>query len=77
MHVNAHLDLDVVAIEQSDEVTLMLELDAPPAPESRPRPPAAVQIVLDRSGSMSGERLGAAKDFAVPHPGSSSIALWS
>jgi len=65
MHVNAHLDLDVVAIEQSDEVTLMLELDAPPAPESQPRPPAAVQIVLDRSGSMSGERLDAAKDSIV------------
>lgn len=65
MHLNAHLDLDVVAIEQPDEVTLMLELDAPPAPASGPRPPAAVQIVLDRSGSMAGERLDAAKDAIV------------
>lgn len=65
MHVNAHLDLDVVAIEQANEVTLMLELDAPPAPQSQPRPPAAVQVVLDRSGSMSGERLDAAKDAIV------------
>lgn len=65
MHVNAHLDLDVVAIEQPDEVTLMLELDAPPAPASQPRPPAAVEIVLDRSGSMSGERLDAAKDAII------------
>lgn len=65
MHVNAHLDLDVVAIEQADEVTLMLELDAPPAPDSGPRAPAAVQIVLDRSGSMDGERLDAAKDAIV------------
>ncbi len=62
MHVNAHLDLDVVAIEQADEVTLMLELDAPPAPTPSPRPPAAVQIVLDRSGSMGHGRLEAAKD---------------
>lgn len=62
MHVNAHLDLDFVAIEQADEVTLMLELDAPPAPDSGPRPPAAVQIVLDRSGSMGHGRLEAAKD---------------
>lgn len=65
MHVNAHLDLDVVAIEQADEVTLMLELGAPPAPASQPRPPAAVQVVLDRSGSMDGERLDAAKDAIV------------
>ncbi len=65
MHVNAHLDLDVVAIEQADEVTLMLELDAPAAPDSGPRAPAAVQIVLDRSGSMDGERLDAAKDAIV------------
>jgi len=65
MNVKAHLDLDIVAIEQPDEVTLMLELEAPPAPTSEPRPPAAVQIVLDRSGSMDGERLDAAKDAIV------------
>ncbi len=47
-------------------ITLMLELDAPPAPATaEPRPPAAVQIVLDRSGSMGGERLDAAKDAIV------------
>ena len=30
MHLNAHLDLDLIAVEQEDEVALMLELAAPP-----------------------------------------------
>ncbi len=62
MHVDAHADVDVVAVETDDEVSLMVELEAPAAADSGPRPAATVQIVLDRSGSMGGERLGAAKD---------------
>jgi Ca-activated chloride channel family protein len=63
MHVNAHLDLDVVALEEADEITLLLELEAPEAPSTgqEPRPPAAVQIVLDRSGSMADARLAHAQ----------------
>lgn len=61
MHVSAHLDVDLVAVEQADELTLLLELQAPlPAADGPPRPPATVQVVLDRSGSMGGERLDAA-----------------
>jgi Ca-activated chloride channel family protein len=63
MQVSAHLDVDLVAVEQPDEVTLLLELEAPaaePDPAAPPRPPATVQVVLDRSGSMAGERLEAA-----------------
>ena len=40
MHVNAHLDIDLVAVEQTDQVTVMLELSRPrrpPAPSGRPR----------------------------------------
>lgn len=61
MHVNAHLDVDLVALEQADEVTVLLELTAPDADGGAPRPPATVQVVLDRSGSMGGGRLEAAK----------------
>lgn len=61
MLVNALVDVEVVALEQEDEVTVMLDLAAPGAPTDATRPPAAVQIVLDRSGSMFGERLDAAK----------------
>ncbi|MGB8020825.1 MAG: VWA domain-containing protein [Candidatus Nanopelagicales bacterium] len=63
MHVNAHLDVDLVAVEATDTVTVMLDLKAPAAAEdpSAPRPEHTAIIVLDRSGSMSGGRLHAAK----------------
>jgi Ca-activated chloride channel family protein len=65
MQVNTHVDVDVVAIEQDDEVSVMLELIAPTPVMDAPHPPAAVQVVLDRSGSMDGERLHAAKQALV------------
>jgi Ca-activated chloride channel homolog len=65
MQVNTYADVDVVAVEQEDEVTVMLELSAPATASAAPRPPAAVQVVLDRSGSMHGERLDAAKQALV------------
>lgn len=61
MHVKALLDLDMVALESPDKVTLMLDLTAPANPQQQSRPGQAVQIVLDRSGSMDGEPLEAAK----------------
>ena len=65
MHINAHLDVDLVAVEQTDHLTLMLELQAPAAPQDAERLPSAVQVVLDRSGSMAGEPLEAALDALV------------
>ena len=61
MQLNTHVDIELVAVEQPDEITVLLELTAPDAPHADSRPPAAVQVVLDRSGSMDGERLDAAK----------------
>ncbi|MBA2348984.1 MAG: VWA domain-containing protein [Solirubrobacterales bacterium] len=60
MHLNAHLDIDLVALESEDEVTALFELVAPPMPAAEPRAAATVQVVLDRSGSMRGDRLDAA-----------------
>ncbi len=60
MHLNAHLDVDLIAVEQEDELALMLELTAPPAPASDKRAPATLEVVLDRSGSMGDGRLSAA-----------------
>ncbi len=65
MQVKTTVDVDVVAVEQEDEVSVMIELGAPPMAGDEPRPPAAVQLVLDRSGSMEGDRLVAAKQALV------------
>jgi Ca-activated chloride channel family protein len=61
MNIQANLDVDLVAIETTDRVTLMLDLTAPFGVGTKVRPGQAVQIVLDRSGSMGGEPLWAAK----------------
>ena len=62
MRINALLDVDLVAIEATDSVTVLLELEAPAAtPGDVPRPEHTAVVVLDRSGSMSGDRLTAAK----------------
>jgi len=65
MQLNAHVDVDLVAVEQPDEITVLLEVGAPEPQTDTPRNPAAVQVVLDRSGSMTGERLDAAKRALV------------
>jgi Ca-activated chloride channel family protein len=63
MHITAHLDVDVVALETDDEVSVLVELTAPSAAaptDDSARPPRTLQVVLDRSGSMAGDRLGGA-----------------
>lgn len=61
MNVKALLDVDMVALEAADKVTLMLDLTAPTNPAQSTRPGQAIQVVLDRSGSMEGQPLDAAK----------------
>ena len=67
MHVTAHLDVDLVAVETTDTVTVMLDLQAPAATQdpTAPRTDHTAIVVLDRSGSMSGHRLEAAKRAIV------------
>ena len=62
MHVSTHLSIDMVALDQSDDVTILLELTAPENPASMQRPGRTLMLLLDRSGSMSGEPLTGAKD---------------
>src|SRR5262245_26839940 len=61
MDLTTTLDVDLVAVETADEVAVLLDLSAPPATRGA-RQPQTLQVVLDRSGSMTGERLDAAKD---------------
>jgi len=61
VHIATSLDLDVVALEGDDEISLLVELTAPIAMADRPHPPRTLVVVLDRSGSMQGERLSGAQ----------------
>ena len=61
MHVKAHLDVDMVAVETTDRISLMVDLTAPIGDAQKTRPGQAVQLVLDRSGSMTGDRFRSAK----------------
>lgn len=65
MKINALLDVNVVAHEAEDEVAVLLELEAPATLADTTRPPASLQVVLDRSGSMSGAPLEGAKKALV------------
>jgi Ca-activated chloride channel homolog len=61
MHLSTQLDCDLVAVETGDELTLLIEINASTPATATTRPAATVEIVLDRSGSMQGDRLEGAK----------------
>jgi Ca-activated chloride channel family protein len=61
VHITSQLDLDVLAVEIDDQVSLLLELTAPAADPGQSAAPRTLVVVLDRSGSMAGARLDAAK----------------
>ena len=61
MELNAALDVDVLALQQDDEVTCLLALDAPVPPDLSDRPGESLVVVVDRSGSMSGAPLEAVR----------------
>ncbi|GAA4188092.1 vWA domain-containing protein [Microbispora amethystogenes] len=61
MHIDAHLGFSVVPLETEDEIDVLVELTAPPPDDRGDRPPATLEVVLDRSGSMSGPPLAGAQ----------------
>ncbi|GAA2535835.1 hypothetical protein GCM10009860_15350 [Microbacterium mitrae] len=65
MNITTQLDVNLIALDTDDEVTVMLDLEAPPLAADLVRPAASLQVVLDRSGSMSGAPLEGAKDALI------------
>jgi Ca-activated chloride channel homolog len=57
LKLSAQLDVSVVAVESVDEVSVMVDLEAPHVSPGAARRPATLQVVLDRSGSMAGAAL--------------------
>lgn len=70
MQASVRFDHELLAVEQEYDVSCMLELVAPPAPTQTARTPLALALVIDRSGSMHGEKLAVTKlcaSFLVQH----------
>ena len=64
--VSARWDKKLIPAGQSSQRNLLLEITAPPKPEqSGSRPPINLALVIDRSGSMGGSRIEAARTAAV------------
>jgi len=61
MKITSQLDMDVVALEAEDTVTCLLTFEAPMPEAAKARPAETLIVVLDRSGSMAGPELEAAK----------------
>lgn len=64
MEANVRFDHHLLAVEAEHTVHCMLELDAPAAPDAE-RPPLQIALVIDRSGSMAGPKLAAARECAA------------
>lgn len=74
MQVDYVLDYDVLSVERDHRVYLLAKIKAKSAPDQRKRLPLNLSVVLDRSGSMAGDKLDYVKkatQFLIRHLDSS------
>ena len=65
MRADFALDYDVLTVQHTQKLYLLARLTAGPAPDSYLRRPLNLSVVIDRSGSMSGEKLSYTRQAAV------------
>ena len=61
MKISAIADVGVIAVGTEQSISVLLDVTAPVVQPAQERAAQSVQIVLDRSGSMGGDRLDAAR----------------
>jgi|FLYN01.1.fsa_nt_gi Ca-activated chloride channel family protein len=64
MRADFVLDYDVVTVEQPQKLYLMARLASGPAPVSQRRRPLNLSLVIDRSGSMGGDKIAYTRQAA-------------
>src|SRR3954471_10737971 len=65
MKATIKLEHELVAVEGDHDINAMLEITVPEAGSDAARAPLSIALVLDRSGSMGGEKLAYAKRCAA------------
>ena len=59
------LDRSVLPAGQAGKAVIKVSLDVPLVPRETERPPVNLALVMDRSGSMSGEKIAKAREAAI------------
>ena len=70
MRADFSLDYDVLSVERPQQLYLMARFISGPAPHDRVRRPLNISLVIDRSGSMAGDKIDytrQAAQFLVQH----------